>query len=70
MADGGAHANMILDDGGDATLLLHLGARAETDARLARQPSSEEETSRCSTASAHAQARPEVVLDRWPPSAA
>src|SRR6202035_5015309 len=29
-ADGG-HANMILDDGGDATLLLHLGARAEAD---------------------------------------
>src|SRR3954464_7497013 len=27
-ADGG-HSNMILDDGGDATLLLHLGARAE-----------------------------------------
>ncbi len=27
----GGHANMILDDGGDATLLLHLGARAETD---------------------------------------
>ncbi|MFM7319203.1 MAG: adenosylhomocysteinase, partial [bacterium] len=29
-ADGG-HTNMILDDGGDATLLLHLGARAEAD---------------------------------------
>src|ERR1700751_4817420 len=29
-ADGG-HSNMILDDGGDATLLLHLGARAEAD---------------------------------------
>src|ERR1700733_8768819 len=29
-ADGG-HSNMILDDGGDATLLLHLGARAEGD---------------------------------------
>src|SRR6202453_875984 len=28
----GAYANMILDDGGDATLLLHLGARAEKDA--------------------------------------
>src|SRR6202451_452355 len=25
----GVHSNMILDDGGDATLLLHLGARAE-----------------------------------------
>src|SRR5690625_856420 len=28
----GRHANMILDDGGDATLLLHLGAKAEKDA--------------------------------------
>ena len=38
------HANMILDDGGDATLLLHLGARAEKDASLISKPSSEEET--------------------------
>jgi adenosylhomocysteinase len=38
------HANMILDDGGDATLLLHLGARAETDASLIAKPGSEEET--------------------------
>src|SRR5437588_8385127 len=27
-----AYSNMILDDGGDATLLVHLGARAEKDA--------------------------------------
>jgi len=39
----GAHANMILDDGGDATLLLHLGAKAEQDASLLASPSSEEE---------------------------
>src|ERR1700690_4185208 len=39
----GAHANMILDDGGDATLLLHLGARAEQDAALVASPSNEEE---------------------------
>ena len=38
------HANMILDDGGDATLLLHLGARAEIDASLISKPTSEEET--------------------------
>ena len=38
------HANMILDDGGDATLLLHLGARAEKDASLISKPTSEEET--------------------------
>jgi adenosylhomocysteinase len=42
-ADGGL-SNMILDDGGDATLLLHLGARAEKDASLLNNPGSEEET--------------------------
>ncbi len=35
-SDGGT-PNMILDDGGDATLLLHLGARAEKDAVARRQ---------------------------------
>ncbi len=35
---------MILDDGGDATLLLHLGTRAEKDASLISKPTSEEET--------------------------
>jgi adenosylhomocysteinase len=39
----GQHANMILDDGGDATLLLHLGARAEKDASVVGKPSNEEE---------------------------
>jgi adenosylhomocysteinase len=38
-----AYSNMILDDGGDATLLLHLGARAEKDASLVAKPASEEE---------------------------
>jgi adenosylhomocysteinase len=42
-ADGG-YSNMILDDGGDATLLLHLGARAERDATVLNNPGSEEET--------------------------
>ncbi|MGN5352185.1 adenosylhomocysteinase [Ralstonia sp. L16] len=42
-ADGGT-PNMILDDGGDATLLLHLGARAEKDASVIAKPTSEEET--------------------------
>jgi adenosylhomocysteinase len=37
-------ANMILDDGGDATLLLHLGARAELDASVLSKPDSEEAT--------------------------
>ena len=36
-------ANMILDDGGDATLLLYLGARAEKDASVLDNPQSEEE---------------------------
>src|ERR1700676_942822 len=39
----GGYSNMILDDGGDATLLLHLGAKAEKDASLIARPSSEEE---------------------------
>jgi len=42
-ADGGL-SNMILDDGGDATLLLHIGARAEKDASVISKPTSEEET--------------------------
>jgi adenosylhomocysteinase len=37
-------ANMILDDGGDATLLLHLGVNAEQDPTVLKHPSSEEET--------------------------
>jgi adenosylhomocysteinase len=40
----GGFSNMILDDGGDATLLLHLGTRAETDPSLLTNPGSEEET--------------------------
>ena len=39
----GEGPNMILDDGGDATLLMHLGKRAETDASLIANPTSEEE---------------------------
>jgi adenosylhomocysteinase len=37
------YSNMILDDGGDATLLLHLGTKAETDATVLNNPGSEEE---------------------------
>jgi len=37
------HSNMILDDGGDATLLLHLGAKAEKDLSVIATPTSEEE---------------------------
>ncbi|MEK9812182.1 MAG: adenosylhomocysteinase [Bordetella sp.] len=41
-ADGGC-SNMILDDGGDATLLLHLGAKAARDISVLDHPHSEEE---------------------------
>jgi adenosylhomocysteinase len=40
----GAPSNMILDDGGDATLLLHLGTRAASDPSVITNPQSEEET--------------------------
>ncbi len=39
----GGYSNMILDDGGDATLLLHLGAKAEKDLSVLDNPGSEEE---------------------------
>ncbi|MCR6629048.1 MAG: adenosylhomocysteinase [Magnetospirillum sp.] len=41
-ADGGC-PNMILDDGGDATLLIHLGMRAEKDLSVLANPTCEEE---------------------------
>jgi adenosylhomocysteinase len=37
--------NMILDDGGDATLLVHLGQKAEKDRSVLSKPESEEEIS-------------------------
>jgi adenosylhomocysteinase len=42
-ADGGT-PNMILDDGGDATLLIHLGMQAEKDPSVISKPTNEEET--------------------------
>ncbi|MDA0368015.1 MAG: adenosylhomocysteinase [Proteobacteria bacterium] len=41
-SDGGA-PNMILDDGGDATVLVHLGREAEKDASVLKNPGNEEE---------------------------
>src|SRR5246127_1482150 len=41
-SDGGT-PNMILDDGGDATLLVHLGAQAEKNPALLNHPTNEEE---------------------------
>ena len=40
---GGQAPNMILDDGGDATLLVHLGAQAEQDRAVIAHPANEEE---------------------------
>src|ERR1700741_3966784 len=40
-SDGGT-PNMILDDGGDATLLLHLGMQAESNASVLNHPGNEE----------------------------
>ena len=37
------YSNMILDDGGDATMLLHLGSQAEKDISVLNKPGSEEE---------------------------
>jgi adenosylhomocysteinase len=42
---GNVGPNMILDDGGDATLLVHLGKRAEKDLGVLSNPTSEEEVS-------------------------
>jgi adenosylhomocysteinase len=42
-SDGGT-PNLILDDGGDATLLVLLGSRAESDASVIANPTNEEET--------------------------
>lgn len=42
---GDVGANMILDDGGDATLLLILGAKAEKDLAVVSHPTNEEEIS-------------------------
>src|ERR1700751_1179170 len=39
----GGYSNMVLDDGGDATLLLHLGTKAESDPGVIAKPGSDEE---------------------------
>jgi adenosylhomocysteinase len=56
-ADGGT-PNMILDDGGDATLLVHLGSRAEKDASVLANPGSEEETALFASIKKRLQAKP------------
>jgi adenosylhomocysteinase len=60
----GGHANMILDDGGDATLLLHLGVRAESDAAVIAKPASEEEQALFTAIRARLQAEPHWYSSR------
>jgi adenosylhomocysteinase len=50
---GATGPNMILDDGGDATLLVHLGTQAESDRAVIANPTSEEETSLFSSIARH-----------------
>ncbi len=54
----GGTPNMILDDGGDATLLVTLGAKAEENPSLIDQPSSEEEEALYSSIRQHLQQQP------------
>ena len=62
-ADGG-YSNMILDDGGDATLLLHLGVRAEKDQSVLAKPGSEEEVSFFNSIKAKLKVAPTWYSDR------
>ncbi len=55
--DGGV-PNMILDDGGDATLLVHLGIRAESDPSVLAKPANEEEEALYAAIKARLKAKP------------
>jgi adenosylhomocysteinase len=63
---GDEHANMILDDGGDATLLLHLGVRAEKDISVLDNPGSEEELCLFNAIKKHLAADPTWYSKRLP----
>ncbi|OLL29484.1 adenosylhomocysteinase [Burkholderia sp. SRS-W-2-2016] len=54
----GEFANMILDDGGDATLLLILGSKAEKDRSVIAKPTNEEEVALYKSIAAHLDADP------------
>jgi adenosylhomocysteinase len=60
------YSNMILDDGGDATLLLHLGARAEKDISVLANPGSEEEICLFNSIKAHLAKDPSWYSKRLP----
>ncbi|HLL26740.1 MAG TPA: adenosylhomocysteinase [Xanthobacteraceae bacterium] len=55
---GGNGPNMILDDGGDATLLLHLGREAESNASVIAKPTNEEEEALFASIKARLKAQP------------
>jgi adenosylhomocysteinase len=65
-ASGPVYSNMILDDGGDATLLLHLGQRAETDSSVLANPGSEEEICLFNSIKAHLAIDPQWYSKRLP----
>lgn len=60
----GGFSNMILDDGGDATLLLHLGSRAEKDLSVLDNPGSEEEVCLFNAIKRHLKADPQWYSKR------
>ena len=60
----GGYSNMILDDGGDATLLLHLGTKAEADPTVISKPGSEEEECLFSAIKAKLKADPKWYSSR------
>ena len=60
---GGQTANMILDDGGDATLIVQLGAEAETNPAVLSNPHSEEEASLFKTIKARLASDARLVLE-------
>jgi len=62
----GSGPNMILDDGGDATLALTLGARAEKDPSLLDNPENEEETALFAAIKAHLKENPQWYSRRLP----
>lgn len=63
---GAVYSNMILDDGGDATLLLHLGCRAEKDLSVLNNPGSEEEICLFNSIKRHLAVEPTWYSKRLP----
>ncbi|MFZ9967150.1 MAG: adenosylhomocysteinase [Steroidobacteraceae bacterium] len=60
----GQQANMILDDGGDATLLLMLGSKAEQDLSVISKPTNEEEVALYASIKRRLEAQPGWYSER------